>query len=95
MISLRPATLFIEPAAVVTMNNELREQKVKEQREIEKILLRLSSLTAEHEDALSANMEAAARLDLIFAKALLRGDEATLPKMNEQGYIRFRKGRNC
>ncbi len=89
------ATLFIEPAAVVTMNNELREQKVKEQREIEKILLRLSSLTAEHEDALSANMEAAARLDLIFAKALLaREMKATLPKMNEQGYIRFRKGRH-
>jgi len=89
------ATLFIEPEAVVQMNNDLRETKLKEEREIERILQILSSKVAEHVEELSANVQAIARLDFIFAKALLaREMKATLPVMNEDGYIRFRRGRH-
>src|SRR5690606_33053653 len=84
-----------EPEAVVQMNNDLRETKLKEEREIERILQILSSKVAEHVEELSANVQAIARLDFIFAKALLaREMKATLPVMNEDGYIRFRRGRH-
>src|SRR5690606_36741850 len=89
------APLFIEPEAVVQMNNQLGELKLKEEREIERILQILSSQVAEHVEALSANIQAIARLDFIFAKALLaREMKGTLPIMNEEGYIRFRRGRH-
>lgn len=89
------ATLFIEPEVVVQLNNELRTLRFKEEREVEKILQRLSAGVAEHTESLTANTQAIARLDFIFAKALLaREMKATLPKMNEEGYIRFRKGRH-
>lgn len=89
------ATLFIEPEAVVQLNNELRETRLKEEREIERILQRLSSQVAEHVEELQVNIQAIGRLDFIFAKALLaREMKATLPKMNEDGHIRVRKARH-
>jgi DNA mismatch repair protein MutS2 len=89
------ATLFIEPEAVVHMNNDLRELRLKEEREIEKILQRLSGLVGEHVDELTVNIRSIARLDFIFAKALLaREMKASYPKMNDRGYIRLRKGRH-
>jgi len=89
------ATLFIEPEVIVQLNNDLREQRLKEEREIERILRMLSGLAASRADELTVSIRAIARLDFIFAKALLaREMKATLPKMNEDGYIRFRKGRH-
>ncbi|CAM3542037.1 endonuclease MutS2 [Marinicrinis lubricantis] len=89
------ATLFIEPEAIVTMNNRLRELKLQEEREIEKILTRLSSLVAEQHDALALNQDVVMQLDFHFAKAALAYEmKASLPKMNQDGYIRLKKGRH-
>lgn len=63
------STLFIEPTAVVELNNELTEVQLEEKKEIEKILAAISAIAAEHTDELSANAEALIRLDVTFAKA--------------------------
>ncbi|GAB2698675.1 endonuclease MutS2 [Paenibacillus thermoaerophilus] len=89
------ATLFIEPEAVVAINNKLRELKAKEEREIERILLNLSGLVQEVCDDLRGDIEALARLDFIFAKAgLARDMKATRPVMNNRGFIKLNKGRH-
>lgn len=88
-------TLFIEPAAVVQMSNNLRELEIKEEREIEKILLRLSGEIAQHADVLLDAQDALAELDFIFAKATYANDlRATRPEMNEQGIINMRRARH-
>jgi DNA mismatch repair protein MutS2 len=89
------ATLFIEPEAVVTINNQLREAKVKEEREIEKILHQLSAQVAEEVDALTQNVEALAELDFIFAKAnYAKHLRAVHPKLNQQGYFHLKKAKH-
>ncbi|WP_246067025.1 endonuclease MutS2 [Paenibacillus koleovorans] len=89
------ATLFIEPEAVVTLNNKLRELKMKEEKEIEKILLRLTSIVAEHHEMLGYSVEGIAELDFVFAKAgLARELKATLPMMNDRGFLKIKKGRH-
>ncbi len=89
------ATLFIEPEAVVTLNNKLRELKLREEQEIEKILLRLTAIVAEFADELRYSVEAIAELDFTFAKAgLARELKATLPMMNDRGFIKIKKGRH-
>ncbi|WP_159882725.1 endonuclease MutS2 [Paenibacillus puerhi] len=89
------ATLFIEPEAVVQMNNRVRELKLKEEVEVEKILRLLSSLVAESADTLLANVEALAELDFIFAKAgMAREMKATLPILNDRGFIKLKRGRH-
>lgn len=89
------ATLFIEPEAVVQMNNRVRELKLKEEAEIEKILRMLSALVAEAADPLLVNVEALTELDFIFAKAgLAREMKATLPIMNDRGFIKLKRGRH-
>jgi len=89
------ATMYIEPEAVVQMNNRLRELKMKEEREVEKILLVLTALVAEDAPALAANLNVLAELDFIFAKAYLaREMKATLPMMNDRGFLKIRKGRH-
>ena len=65
------STLFIEPMAVVNLNNELRELFIKEQDEINAILAALSNLVAEHAAALENDYRVLAELDFIFAKAAL------------------------
>ena len=65
------STLFIEPASVVNLNNELKELALKEKEEIEKIMASLSSLCAEHAETLYENQKIMTTLDFIFAKGNL------------------------
>lgn len=89
------ATLFIEPEAIVTMNNKLRELRLKEEREVEKILYQLTELVAGQIEPLKENTSALAELDFIFAKAQLAYSmKAIGPKLNDRGYIRLKKGRH-
>ncbi|MBA2871686.1 DNA mismatch repair protein MutS2 [Anoxybacillus calidus] len=89
------ATLFIEPQAVVDLNNQLQEARVKEKQEIERILIELTEKVAEHADTLLINVEVLAELDFIFTKAkYARKIKASKPLMNDRGYIRLRKARH-
>ncbi|WP_139491612.1 endonuclease MutS2 [Brevibacillus dissolubilis] len=89
------ATLFIEPEAVVQMNNKLREQRIREEREIEKILYALTVKVGEHVEELKQNVELLAEIDFIFAKANLGYSmKATTPKLNDTGFIRLKRARH-
>ena len=89
------STLFIEPMAVVKLNNDLRELAAKEKEEIEKILAELSNQCAEYQEELSTNITVMTHLDFVFAKAnLSRSYSGTEPLFNEKGYINIKKGRH-
>lgn len=89
------ATLFIEPIAVVEANNNIRQLKLKEEAEIERILAELSQDASLILPQLNSNMSIMARLDFIFAKARLATDyNCVCPKMNETGRILIKKGRH-
>ena len=89
------STLFIEPMAVVNLNNELKELFIKEKDEINVILANLSNMTAEYEMALRSDYEVLSELDFIFAKAnLAKSYNGVAPVFNEKGIIRIRKGRH-
>lgn len=89
------ATLFIEPEAIVNLNNQLREAKLKEQIEIEKILMALSAQIADIYDTAKHNVDVLMQLDFIFAKAgLARSLQCTLPRMNDRGFIKLNRGRH-
>ena len=89
------STLFIEPASVVKLNNEIRELELKEQEEIEKILADLSNQTAEQTFFIEQDFYTLSKLDFIFAKASLsREMKGTEPKFPKEGYIQIKKGRH-
>ncbi len=89
------STLFIEPMAVVNLNNDLKELLLKEQEEIDKILADLSSRAAEHTAAITADYRILRQLDFIFAKAnLAKIQNAMPPIFNCEGRINIRKGRH-
>ena len=89
------STLFIEPMAVVRLNNELKELAIKEQEEIEKVLAELSNLAAEHIEALEYNFATLSELDFIFARASLsRHMKGSEPIFNNSGIINVKKGRH-
>ena len=89
------STLFIEPAAVVKLNNDIRELELKEAAEIEVILADLSVKAGEHTEELLCNYEILVELDCIFAKAqLARHMHASRPVMNTSGIINIKKGRH-
>lgn len=89
------ATLFIEPQAIVDLNNQLSEARAKERHEIERILRVLSEETAEYAEVMLENVEALAQLDFVFAKAAYGHQmKATRPKLNDQGIIRLKKARH-
>lgn len=89
------STLFIEPMAVVKLNNDLRELATKEQDEIEKILADLSNLAGEETDNLKMNLSILTELDFIFAKASLSKQlKASEPIFNTNGIIHIKKGRH-
>lgn len=89
------STYFIEPAAVVELNNRIRELELEEKEEIGVILASLSAMAAEHTEDLSANQKLMTELDFIFAKAKLAMDmNATTPIFNTDHYINIRKGRH-
>ena len=89
------STLFIEPMAVVNLNNELKELYLKEQEEISVILANLSNLTSEYIPYIREDYRILTELDFIFAKAsLAKIYNGTAPIFNENGYIHIRKGRH-
>lgn len=89
------STVFIEPMAVVKLNNDLKELFIKEQEEIEVILANLSTRAAEDVFAIRDNHEILTNLDFIFAKAsLAKSYNGTAPVFNTEGRIRIRKGRH-
>ena len=89
------STLFIEPMAVVNLNNELRELYIKEKDEINVILARLSDMVLSYEAGLEADFVVLSELDFIFAKAnLAKSYNGVAPIFNENGYINIRKGRH-
>ena len=89
------STLFIEPMAVVKLNNDIRDLELKEQAEIEAILASLSELAAQNRESIQYDLETLTELDFIFARASLAMDQkATRPLFNTDGYINIRKGRH-
>lgn len=89
------STFFIEPAAVVELNNKLRELAIEEQKEIERILAALSAQLSEHTAELAVNQKLLTFLDFVFAKAKLAMEQnATMPVFNTDHYIHIRKGRH-
>ncbi|RXZ80089.1 endonuclease MutS2 [Paenibacillaceae bacterium] len=89
------ATLFIEPETIVVMNNKLRELRLSEIREIEKILQKLTAHTAEYEYDLTIDLDLLSQLDFSFAKARLAHEmKASLPRMNDRGFIKLKNGRH-
>ena len=89
------STLFIEPMAVVKLNNDLKELFLKEQDEIEAILAALSGKAAEYIPCLENNCKILTELDFIFAKAsLAKQYNGTAPLFNTHHRIRIRKGRH-
>lgn len=89
------STVFMEPTAVIQLNNKIKELQAKEKEEIEKILAMLSTMVAENVDVIEANINVIAHLDFIFAKSELslkmNGAE---PIFNTNGIIDIRKGRH-
>lgn len=89
------STLFIEPMAVVNLNNEYKELQLREQEEIEVILAGLSNLTASYATQLLANYELLTELDFIFARAAFAQTyNGVAPLFNDDGRIHIRKGRH-
>lgn len=89
------STLFIEPMAVVNLNNEYKELLLREQDEIEVILANLSSMASEYMAQLQADYEILTELDFIFAKASFAKEyNGVAPLFNEEGRIHIRKGRH-
>lgn len=89
------ATLFIEPAAIVNLNNELKELHLKEKAEIERILTELSAKVSEVAEEILINQEIMIKLDFIFAKGKLAVKmKAIEPGVSDKGIIRIKEGRH-
>ena len=88
-------TVYIEPAACLQLNNEVRELKSAEQQEIERILREVTAHLRSETDAMEANLQAMGQFDLLQAKARLANRlDAVVPKLNEDGHIDLHEGRN-
>ena len=89
------STFFIEPLAIVKLNNEIRELEIAEQKEIEIILAKLSQMAAEYTNLLEEDFLILSSLDFIFARATLsRKFKCSEPNFNEKKYIRIKDGRH-
>lgn len=89
------STVFIEPQAIVNLNNQIRELHIEEQKEIEKILATLSGLVGEETASIAENQKVMTKLDVIFAKGRLAMEQnATKPVFNEKRIVNIRKGRH-
>ncbi len=89
------STLFIEPMAVVRLNNDLRELSSKEKEEIEKILAELSETASQYVDQLDYDYNTITELDFIFAKATLsRQMKGSEPVFNNNGIVNLRRARH-
>lgn len=89
------STLFIEPMAVIQLNNELRTLEIQEQKEIEAVLADLSNQLTPYTTELAVDLQILTRLDFIFAKAALsRHFKCSEPKFNTEGRIHIKDGRH-
>lgn len=89
------STIFVEPSAVVELNNKLKQLEAKEADEIQIILANLSAACGEHIAELRTDMDVLTKLDFIFAKASLAKEmKATMPEFNDQRFIKIKKGRH-
>ncbi len=89
------STLFIEPMAVVELNNELKELLLKEKDEIERILSELTAKVDDNHDYLEANNNSLAYIDFLMAKAKFGLEmNAIVPRVNDRGVINIRGGRH-
>ena len=89
------STLFIEPASVVRLNNEIRELEIEEQKEIEVILANLSEMLSAYVGLIRNDYALMRRLDFIFARASLAiSMNASQPLINSEGIIDLRKARH-
>lgn len=88
-------TLFMEPRIVVELNNKMREGKMEEKREIERILTELTQRIAEHRLELEQNIDILAEIDFIHARGKLAQEmRASRPTMNHHGFIRMKQARH-
>lgn len=89
------STVFVEPMAVVEINNSLKEMFLEEEKEIERILFDLTSLCSLNREQILNNYNIVCDLDFIFAKAKLGvAMKGTRPLVNERGYINLKKARH-
>ena len=89
------STLFIEPMAVIQLNNELRTLEIQEQKEIEAVLATLSERLAPYTEVLAINLQLLTHLDFVFAKAALsRHYKGSEPVFNTEGRIHIKDGRH-
>ena len=89
------STLFIEPMAIVKLNNDIRELELQEQKEIEAVLAELSNQTAAYTDQIRDDLEIMVQLDFIFARASLAMDmNGTEPIFNTEHRIRLKQARH-
>lgn len=88
------STFFIEPMAIVKLNNDLAELAIKEQEEIERILASISSICAPETEGLERDVILLAELDFIFAKAKLSKKMQGSEPIFDDNYIEIKKGRH-
>ena len=89
------ATLFVEPMAIVEINNDIKQLAAEELGEIERILADFSQRVSEIAPDLAANLEILAHLDFLFAKGVLsRNMRASQPKLNSEGWLNLKRARH-
>ena len=89
------STVYIEPAAVVKLNNEIRELKIRETQEIEVVLANLSSMLSEKTGLIRQDYDLMSELDFIFARARLALEQnAVRPTIGNDGILDIRKARH-
>lgn len=89
------STFFIEPMAVVDLNNEIKELAAKEAMEIEKILVDLSGQVALYRESIETDVSLLTEMDFIFAKAAFaKACDGTRPEFNDKGVVEIKKGRH-
>ncbi|MBP2626097.1 MAG: MutS2 protein [Firmicutes bacterium] len=89
------ATVFIEPMAVVVLNNEIKQLMSAEKNEIERILRAIAAQIANFAEEMYTNCDALAQIDFAFAKAKLSQDmQATMPIINNEGYVNLHQARH-
>ncbi|RAL26787.1 endonuclease MutS2 [Thermoflavimicrobium daqui] len=89
------ATLFVEPEAVVQLNNKLKESELKEKKEIERILQELTGEVAQEVEALEQNVMALSKFDLILAKARFgKKLKAVVPDLSDDHILELKQARH-
>lgn len=89
------STLFVEPAAVAALYDELQELRIDEENEVIRILYTLSGLLSDKEEIIKKNNRTVEKLDFIFAKAKLSLEYGgTQPEINTERYIKLKNGRH-